>query len=53
MKTGMLLSLAPHLHDCSILFDDDGRVYGFHGSGRVTELEPDFSPEVWRRKESR
>ena len=38
-----LLTRAPHLHDCSILFDDDGRVYGFHGSGRVTELEPDFS----------
>ena len=38
-----LLTRAPHLHDGSLLFDDDGRVYVFHGSGRVTELEPDFS----------
>lgn len=32
-------------HDCSALFDDDGRVYIMHGNReiRVTELEPDLS----------
>lgn len=32
-------------HDCSVLFDDDGRVYIMYGNReiRVTELEPDLS----------
>ena len=33
----------PHFHDCSLLFDDDGRVYVFSGTGRVQELEADLS----------
>jgi beta-xylosidase len=35
----------PSLHDHSLVFDDDGRVYMVHGSGsiRLTELEPDLS----------
>ncbi len=32
-------------YDCSLLFDDDGRVYIVHGQGdiRLTELRPDLS----------
>lgn len=33
----------PFLHDGSVLFDDDGKVYVFHGSGHVTEMKDDFS----------
>lgn len=34
-----------HFHDSSFLFDDDGRVYVYSGSGNIhlTELEPDLS----------
>lgn len=34
-----------YLHDASLLFDDDGRVYIAHGQSeiRLTEWEPDFS----------
>lgn len=34
-----------YFHDCSILFDDDGRVYIVSGNMdiRITELEPDLS----------
>lgn len=40
-----LLSRPPHHHDASLLFDDDGRVYLFHGTGqpRIRELKPDLS----------
>lgn len=38
-----LLTRAPHLHDGLLLFDDDARVYVFHGSGRVTELEKNLA----------
>ena len=38
-----LLSRGAHLHDGSLVFDDDGRVYVFHGSGRVTELKADLT----------
>lgn len=40
-----LVSRPRHFHDSSLLFDDDGRVYVFSGSGtiRLTELEPDLS----------
>ncbi len=36
-------SFSPALHDNSLLFDDDGRVYMVHGSGDLwlTELTPD------------
>jgi beta-xylosidase len=38
-------SFAPSLGDHSLFFDDDGRVYMVHGSGRImlTELQPDLS----------
>lgn len=37
-----LHSRIAHLHDPSLFFDDDGRVYVFHGSGHLTELQPDL-----------
>ena len=38
-------SFSPALHDHSLFFDDDGRVYMLHGGGRLTliELQPDLS----------
>ena len=38
-------SFAPSLHDHSLFFDDDGRVYMLYGVGdlRLIELEPDLS----------
>lgn len=33
----------PHFHDGSLFFDDDGRVYMFHGTGHLTELKPDLT----------
>ncbi len=38
-------SFAPSLHDHSLFFDDDGRVYMLYGGGnlRLVELEPDLS----------
>ncbi|MGN0832553.1 MAG: family 43 glycosylhydrolase [Kiritimatiellia bacterium] len=38
-----LQTRGPFLHDGSVLFDDDGRIYIFHGSGHVTEMKDDFS----------
>lgn len=38
-----LVSRPPHYHDGSLFFDDDGRVYIFHTTGRLTELAPDLS----------
>ena len=32
-----------HHHDGSLFFDDDGRVYLFHDTGRLTELRPDLT----------
>jgi beta-xylosidase len=40
--TWTLVSRMPHFHDSSFLFDDDGRVYVFHGTGMLTELNPDL-----------
>ncbi len=39
------LSFAPSLHDNSLFFDDDGRVYMIYGAGKLmlVELEPDLS----------
>ena len=39
------LSFRPALHDHSLFFDDDGRVYMIHGAGnvRLTELAADLS----------
>ena len=41
-KGWTLHSRIPHFHDPSLFFDDDGRVYVFHGSGHLTELQPDL-----------
>lgn len=41
-KGWTLYSRLPHFHDPSLFFDDDGRVYVFHGSGNITELEADL-----------
>lgn len=38
-----LKTRGPFLHDGSVLFDDDGRIYVFHGSGYITEMKDDFS----------
>lgn len=38
-----LLCRPPHFHDGSLFFDDDNRVYMFHGTGHLTELKPDLS----------
>lgn len=42
-KGWTLHSRIPHFHDPSLFFDDDGRVYVFHGSGNLTELKPDLT----------
>lgn len=39
-KGWKLHSRVPHFHDPSLFFDDDGRVYVFHGPGWLTELRP-------------
>lgn len=38
-------SFSPSLHDHTLFFDDDGRVYMIYGAGKLTlvELEPDLS----------
>lgn len=41
-KGWTLHSRIPHFHDPSLFFDDNGRVYVFHGSGNLTELQPDL-----------
>lgn len=38
-----LVSRPRHFHDSSLLFDDDGRVYVFSGTGHLTELNADLS----------
>ena len=38
-----LVSRLPHFHDASLFFDDDGRVYVIYETGKMCELEPDFS----------
>ena len=39
------ISFAPSLHDHSLFFDDDGRVYMLYGAGdlRLVELKPDLT----------
>ena len=41
-----LVSRLPHFHDCSLLFDDDGRVYVLYGTGRICELTADLQGVV-------
>lgn len=38
-----LLSRPVHHHDASLLFDDDGKVYLFYGTGQLRELKEDLS----------
>lgn len=38
-----LVSRLPHFHDASLLFDDDGRVYIYYGTGQLRELKPDLT----------
>lgn len=38
-----LIARPPHLHDGSLFFDDDGRVYIFNGTGHLTEMKADLS----------
>ena len=40
-----LLSRPRHMHDGSLLFDDDGRVYMFCDTGHLIELESDLSDQ--------
>ena len=42
-KGWTLHSRMNHFHDASLFFDDDGRVYVFSGTGRLTELKPDLT----------
>ena len=41
-----LLSRMRHFHDCSLFFDDDGRVYVIYGTGELMELKPDLSDVI-------
>lgn len=38
-----LVARPPHAHDASLLFDDDGKVYLFHGTGQLRQLKSDLS----------
>ncbi|MFA7185315.1 MAG: glycoside hydrolase 43 family protein, partial [Victivallales bacterium] len=38
-----LVTRLPHFHDNSLLFDDDGRVYVYYGTGELRELNADLS----------
>ena len=50
---GKRTSFRPALHDHSLFFDDDGRVYMIHGGGniRLTELNADALGDQARRRE--
>ena len=41
-----VLSRMRHFHDCSLFFDDDGRVYVVYGTGELMELKPDLSDVI-------
>ena len=41
-----LVSRMRHFHDCSLFFDDDGRVYVVFGTGELMELKPDLSDVI-------
>ena len=41
-----LVSRMRHFHDCSLFFDDDGRVYVIYGTGEMMELKPDLSDVI-------
>lgn len=41
-----IISRMRHFHDCSLFFDDDGRVYVIYGTGEMMELKPDLSDVI-------
>ena len=41
-----LVSRMRHFHDCSLFFDDDGRVFVVYGTGELMELKPDLSDVI-------
>ena len=41
-----IVSRMRHFHDCSLFFDDDGRVYVIFGTGELMELKPDLSDVI-------
>ena len=41
-----IVSRMRHFHDCSLFFDDDGRVYVIYGTGELMELKPDLSDVI-------
>ena len=41
-----IVSRMRHFHDCSLFFDDDGRVYVIYGTGEMIELKPDLSDVI-------
>jgi len=41
-----LVSRMRHFHDCSLFFDDDGRVYVIYGTGELMELKADLSDVI-------
>ena len=41
-----IVSRMRHYHDCSLFFDDDGRVYVIYGTGEMMELKPDLSDVI-------
>ncbi|MEE3384382.1 MAG: glycoside hydrolase 43 family protein [Prevotella sp.] len=41
-----IVSRMRHFHDCSLFFDDDGRVYVVYGTGELMELKPDLSDVI-------
>ena len=41
-----IVSRMRHFHDCSLFFDDDGRVYVIYGTGELMELKPDLSAVI-------
>ncbi len=41
-----LVSRMRHFHDCSLFFDDDGRVYVIYGTGEMMELKSDLSDAI-------
>ena len=41
-----IVSRMRHFHDCSLFFDDDGRVFVIYGTGELMELKPDLSDVI-------
>ena len=41
-----IVSRMRHFHDCTLFFDDDGRVYVVYGTGELDELKPDLSDVI-------